>query len=134
MEEQKKIFVYRIGEELFCPECYERAENSLPEDSGVNIPGKPLTVEDIKVYTCGKCKVTKGGKDLSDLSDVIEDCVCKISLIGDFFSHNIPDDELFSKKGTSGLYFILRDIKDDLNLVVDEMSEKRRMGLIKEVK
>lgn len=59
-----EIFAYRIGENLFCPECFEKAATNLkavqdPEDPQVTFPAKALSADDIQVYICGQCKKIK---------------------------------------------------------------------------
>jgi len=58
--------------------------------------------------------------DLTDLIDMVEHCARKVRFISEFFSHNVPEDELFSKKAKSGFYFTLNDLEDDLEFVVDQ--------------
>jgi hypothetical protein len=78
-----------------------------------------------------KKKLTKGGimegksirksmrESISHI-DVVDHCARKIAFIREFFCHSIPDDELFSKDARAGLQFILDDLEDDLEFVVDQ--------------
>lgn len=75
-----------------------------------------------------------GGKYyLTDLADMVDHCGQKVRFISDFFNHSIPEDEFFSEKGIAGLHFILRNIEDDLEFVVDEIYEENKDRKIKEV-
>lgn len=196
MEEQKKVFGYRIGESLYCPECYEASEKLIPKDSGVKLPGKALSADDLNGYFCNGCKTVKEAwqgrvrnepspkpenpakawarflgceeffddiskikqkmlkeedlkekpprqerrlppkrlikeKDLTDLQDMVEDCLRKIFFVESFFVQGPPDKELeMNEDDRTGLCLILNDIQDDLDMVVDELSEKRRKGEI----
>jgi hypothetical protein len=147
MEKEKgeEIIGYRIGQGLFCVECYEEGARTLkavqnPEDPEVKIPSRPITAEDVTIFICEQCKTIKGPKagelkiqeqkDLTDLQDTVENCASKIAFLEDFFCHNIPYDELLSEEGKSGLNQILIDLEIDLNSVVNEMSQQRQKGLI----
>jgi hypothetical protein len=130
----EKVFAYRIDESLFCPECYEKAIQSIPKDSGVIIPGNPLTRGDIGVYICKQCKKKKGGMDIDGLLNIIQFCSYKISFLEDFFTQPRETDEFLSESGISGLGFILRGLYEDLNFVTDEMRKMQREGIIKEVR
>lgn len=59
-------------------------------------------------------------RDLVDLIDTVDHCARKITFLKEFFSHNIPDDELFSEKARAGFHFIMDDLEDDLEFVVDQ--------------
>ena len=161
----ESIFAYRICESLYCPKCYEKAEQSLPKDSGVKLPGIPIKKEDLDLFICKQCKeikisseikvpfpikipsiinvikVSSGEeskapvkeKDLSDLRDMIENCTTKISVVTEVLCKGEPGYNLeISERGASGLGFILGDIQDDLNFIVDKICEKQRRGLIVE--
>jgi hypothetical protein len=59
-------------------------------------------------------------RDSADLIDMVDHCARKIRFITEFFSHNVPEDELFSEKARAGLHFILNDLEDNLEFVVDQ--------------
>jgi hypothetical protein len=59
-------------------------------------------------------------RDLTDLIDMVDHCARKITFLREFFSHNVPDDELFTEKARSGFHFIMDDLEDDLEFVVDQ--------------
>lgn len=66
----------------------------------------------------------KNNRDLIDLQDMIEDSASKISFIGSFFCQQSPNREPeISCHDAVGLYYILRDIEDDLDMVVDELGK-----------
>ena len=70
-------------------------------------------------------------RDLTDLQDMVVNCVSKLSFLGYFFCGRIPEEEFeMGSDDVSGLYHIITDIQDDLDMVVDELSEKIRKGLI----
>ncbi len=129
----KNAFAYRIGEGLFCPECYEEAIQSIPKDSGVQIPKKPLNREEIEVYVCKKCKKKRGGVNFDDLYHKIQHCSHKIAFLEDFFRQPRETDEYFSEKGLLGLYFFLIDLGDNLDYALDELWEMHRELNIKGV-
>jgi len=146
----EEIIAYRIGESLFCPDCYEKSTKRLkavqnPEDLQVTFPSKPIKAEDIRVFICNDCKTIKGNdiltgekieiperKDLNDLLDMIDDSVEKIAFLEDFFSHTTDERALYSEDGRLGLYHILVDLQRDLGFVSNQISEKYKEGLIVE--
>ena len=137
-ENSEEIIGYRIGQGLFCVECYEKGARDLkaaqnPDDPQITFPSKLIAAEDIKIFICEDCKGIKGPsageiriqepKNLNRLRDMIEASVSKLTFLKDFFSHgHEPDVDYFSKNGKAGLYHILVDLQDDLTFVVDEMS------------
>jgi hypothetical protein len=144
----EEIIAYRIGESLYCPDCYEKAAKTLkavqhPEDPQVTFPVKPIKVGDISVFICNECKIIKGvyrfseeiveipeRKSLIDLEDMMEEGISKIAFLGDFFNQGRPDDELFSERGMVGFHHILRDVQDNLIFVVNEINRRNQKGLI----
>ncbi len=147
-DKSEEIIAYRIGEGLFCKDCYEEAARTLkavqnPEDPQVMIPGKPIKAGDVEIFICKQCKTLKGinepsekqveiprKKDLSGLRDMVEDCAFKVSFLEDFFCHSIPDDEFLSKSGISGLNILLRELRENLSFVVDEICLRQQKGLV----
>ena len=70
-------------------------------------------------------------RDLTDLQDMVVNCVSKLSFLGSFFCERVPDKKIeMGSDDVSGLYNIITDIQDDLDMVVDELSEKMSKGLI----
>lgn len=141
----EEIIAYRIGESLYCSDCYKKTEKNLksvqdPNEPQVTLPSKPIKAEDIKFFICNDCRTIKGekilsGKDLDDLCHIIYHCGEKASFISNFFTQKPPDDEVeLSQKDASGLYWLLKDLQDDLEFVADEIFEMARAGKIKEVK
>ena len=144
------IIAYRIGESLFCPDCYEESAKRLkavqnPEDPQVTFPSKPIKAGDVSVFICNDCKTIKGTdrltgekveipkrKNLIDLCDMVENCISKIAFFGDFFNQKTSTDELFTERGISGFHTILRDLQDDLTFVSDEISQRKQKGFIVE--
>ena len=144
----EEIIAYRIGESLYCPNCYEKAAKTLkavqkPEDPQVTFPAKPIKVGDISIFICNDCKAIKGihefsgeivkiseRKSLIDLEDMMEEDISKVAFLGDFFNQGRPDDELFTERGMVGFHCILRDVQDNLTFVVDEISRRHQKGLI----
>ena len=173
-EKDEKIIAYRIGQGLFCPDCYEKTVRDLkavqdPEEPQVTVPAKAIKEGDIRIYICEQCEAIKGDpKVLSvekqreletlreqrilqmrlavlgvpdklektkpierrarrqdafvDLEDMMDDIFFKVHFIQDFFSHRVPDDEIFSDSGRSGFYHILFDLEEDIKFVQDGMS------------
>ena len=71
-------------------------------------------------------------KDLDDLEEMIERNCRKLAFIGDFFGQPHNDEISFSRDGLTGIQFIVRDMQDELNFVLDQFLEKRKKGLIVE--
>jgi hypothetical protein len=70
-------------------------------------------------------------RNLTDLQDMVENCANKISLVTSFISQTpIEEGPDISDDDKSGLCLILRDIEDELDLVVDELCKQRSEGLI----
>lgn len=61
-----------------------------------------------------------------DLEDMMNDIFYKVHFIEDFFSHRVPDDEIFSDSGRSGFYHILFDLEEDIRFVQDGISMMKR--------
>jgi hypothetical protein len=173
MEEQKKIIAYRIGESLFCPECYEKTAKVLkavqnPEDPQVTLPSKPIKAEDIHVFACNQCGVVRGSvqkksntqsdnkdtetdsppkkileprrwtlskrkeeRNLIDLEEILIYCGEKLALVQDLLA-SMPLNECpeISEDGSEGVYIVLDEIKDDLDLVINDIDQKRKRHLI----
>jgi len=176
-EKDEKIIAYRIGQGLFCPDCYEKAVRDIkavqdPEEPQVTVPAKAIKEGDIRIYICERCEAIKGDpKVLSvekqreletlreqrvlqmrlgvpddmenhkpkerrgreqdaflDLKDMMDDIFFKVHFIEDFFSHRVPDDEIFSDSGRSGFYHILFDLEEDIKFVQDGMSMMKNKG------
>lgn len=141
----EEIIAYRIGEGLFCPDCYEEGARRLkqvqnPQDPQVTFPSKPIKKGDIGIFICEKCKTIKGTDestgekieilkrgDLIEFSDMIEHFARKIAFIGDFFSQREKRGEFpkFSENGLTGFYFMLRDLQDEIESIVDQMYGKK---------
>ena len=143
-EKNQEIIAYRIGESLYCPDCYEKSARDLkavqnPEEPEVKFPSKPIKAEDIEIFICNDCKTVKGGKtlsgkDLDDLCHMIYHCAEKASFISSFFIQKPPGKEPeMSERNASGLYWLLEDFQDDLKFVADEIFEMMSAGKIKEV-
>ena len=64
--------------------------------------------------------VRRSVRNLNSPIDVVEHCARKVAFIREFFCHSVPNDELFSKDARAGLHFILDDLEDDLEFVVDK--------------
>lgn len=63
----------------------------------------------------------KSSMNLGDLQSIAEHAARKVRLISEFLSHNVPDDELWSRDAKAGFYFILNDLEDDLEFVSDQL-------------
>lgn len=148
-ERVEEIIGYRIGQCLFCPDCYHAGARSLkssqnPEDPEVKFPSRPVTAEDVSIFICEDCKGIKGPsggevkiqerKNLPGLEDMLEDCKHRVAFLSDFFLLRKPEDEFFSDDGLSGLHFILLGIWDDLRFVTKQLEERRHNGSIIEKK
>jgi hypothetical protein len=79
-----------------------------------------------------KEKDKKSQMDLCELADMVDHSVRKIAFLREFFSHNVPDDELFSKDGRAGFHFIMDNIEDDLEFVVDRLYKVWPRGSVPE--
>lgn len=146
------IIAYRIGEKLFCRDCYEGNSNLLFKDSGVTLSGKPITDEDIELFICGDCKAVKGPAgdsnndqekevsvkswptDAFSLRDLIEDCASKVNFLSAVRCGHQDKSEGLNRKERFGLYWILTDLEKELDFVVDHMSVKPVAGVEKEGK
>jgi cob(I)alamin adenosyltransferase len=65
------------------------------------------------------------GNDLVELVDTINDCTSKLSFIAEFFTHGTPGFNFeISEKGTNGIHHILREIQEELYIVMDELDHK----------
>ena len=70
-------------------------------------------------------------RDITDLLDMVVNCVSKLSFLGSFFDGRGLDKQIeMGSDDVSGLCHIITDIQDDLNLVVDDLSKKLEEGLI----
>lgn len=58
---------------------------------------------------------------LYEFAEMVDHSAKKIGLLRDFFSHSVPDNELFSESGRKGFHLILSDLEDDLEFVVDRL-------------
>lgn len=67
--EEKEIVAYRVGEELLCPECYNKNVKILSVHE-IELPGKPMKREDIRGFVCGQCKTIKGNYKISSLEEL----------------------------------------------------------------
>jgi hypothetical protein len=155
MEKQEEIIAYRVGDHFLCPKHYELSAKILKVHD-IELPAQPIKKGEIETFVCRQCKDTADEKgavvglpskrmiepmrktlgkresiNLLALQDIVEDCGTKISFVSDFFLQAPPDREPeFSQTSVSGLALILDEIRDDLDFVVNEMSERVRKGLI----
>ncbi|PIX23347.1 MAG: hypothetical protein COZ69_08755 [Deltaproteobacteria bacterium CG_4_8_14_3_um_filter_45_9] len=79
-----------------------------------------------------KEKDKKSRMDLCDLADMVQHTLSKVVFIREFFCHNVPDDELFTERASPGFHFIMDDIEDALEFVVDQLYKMRTTGSVKE--
>jgi hypothetical protein len=165
----EEIIAYRIGEDLFCPDCYEKKSTALkavqnPNEPQVTFPAKAIKKGDIKIFICCDCKEIKTSsemkeplsvkipsivnvikisseegsnppvkekrKTLGEFLDKVDESKCKLAFLRDFVTHNVPNDELFSKNGIIGLYFILSEIEDNVDSVSNGIRQSHERGLI----
>lgn len=124
----------------FCNQCKKVKEASQwklnSESSPIKTPPEIKSVPPDeekssrrKIYLLSKR--LKKEKDLTDLQDIIEDCSRRVSFVEAFFIQCPPDREPeMNEDDITGLCLVLNDIQDDLNMVVDELCEKRRKGEI----
>jgi hypothetical protein len=61
----EEIIGYRIGQGLFCVECYKEGAKTLkavknPEDPEIKFLSRPITAQEVKAFTCKQCKAIKG--------------------------------------------------------------------------
>ncbi|MFB3887619.1 MAG: hypothetical protein ACE144_20565 [Thermodesulfobacteriota bacterium] len=122
-ENGEKIVAYRIGESLFCVDCYEKTAKALkavqnPEDPQVTIPSTPIKQEDLHTFVCNDCKkiydleksgvsfgisISSGREDqnalkkakdeLIDLCDAITRCAARVSFLKEMFAKGGPGEE-----------------------------------------
>lgn len=64
-EKNKEIIAYRIGEGLFCPDCYEKGARTLkavqdPNEPEVKFPSKAIKKGEIEGFVCRQCKAIMG--------------------------------------------------------------------------
>lgn len=88
VREGQEIFAYRINEGLFCPQCFQKAEQSLPKDSGVKMHEIPLTADEVGTYICKQCKRTMGVLERKKRSDATN--VTKVTNVSNV--SNVSDD------------------------------------------
>jgi hypothetical protein len=70
-------------------------------------------------------------KRLSDLQDEIEDCARKIAFIGDLLSRKKSGDlPEFTERGYVGFYLMVRGLQDEVESVLNHLSERGQNGLI----
>lgn len=120
---ENDVFAYKIGENLFCPECIEEAEKRLPKDSKMQLPKKPLTVENIDIFICKECKKIFRRRSLIDVQDLLNYSICKINFVYEFFCHEISEDEYFgSQRSIDGLAFVLREIEEQIEQAVNDLN------------
>ncbi len=64
--------------------------------------------------------------DLNQIQDKIEEDLCKISFIEDFFSQPLVNSETpsFSEQGLTGLSFFFQNIVQDLRMILKELSQR----------
>lgn len=61
-------------------------------------------------------------RDFLNLQDRMEDTAAKIAFLRDFFNHSISEQEFFSKRGIYGVHNVLRDIENEIDLVIKELT------------
>ena len=64
--------------------------------------------------------VRKRMRDITDLIDTVAHCARKVTLITECICKKRLDDEPLDNEAMSGLHFVLNDLEDDLDLVVDQ--------------
>jgi hypothetical protein len=147
---KESVFAYRIGEQLFCPDCYEKTAALIPKGSRVFLPGVPLTSRDIPIFACGECeRVRKAGEEKPEISsarskgegeeakpelswegviDRIDDqvgfCADKIAFVREFLAkHKVGFNLEIDERAAIGLRVVLAEIMDDLDQFFDDISE-----------
>jgi hypothetical protein len=86
-------------------------------------------------FSLEKEKDRKLLEELGAFADMIQHTSTKIVFLREFFTHNVPDDELFCERARTGLLFIMDDIEETLEFIVDGLYKiyKMRLGnLVKE--
>ena len=73
----------------------------------------------------GNEKNKKSQMDLYDLADMVDHSARKITFLKEFVGHKVPDDEIFSENARTGFHFIMNDLEDDLEFVVDRLYKMR---------
>ena len=72
-------------------------------------------------------------RSLLDLEDMIVNCNSKISFVSSFFIQKPPGQVAeMSEDDESGIHIILREIEEDLDFVLNKISEGKKKGLIVE--
>lgn len=79
-------------------------------------------------------KDNKSQMDLIGLADMVDHNARKIAFLREFFVHNVPDDELFCKDARAGFHFIMDDLKDDLDFIVNQLYKIYATDSIREKK
>ncbi len=69
-------------------------------------------------------KEIRNRRDQTDAIDLVDQCADKIEFLIEFFNTGSPDSDKFviSEKGRTGLAFILEDLIEELDLIVEKMS------------
>jgi hypothetical protein len=140
----EEIVAYRIGEGLFCPDCYEEGARTLkavqnPEDPQVTFPAKAIRSEDLSIFICQQCKTVKGPSAreskiqskkaeeelsirLTDQVDEMEHIRCKLRFVEESLTQTPPDRSLeLSNNAISGLYWILNEVEEGIEKVSNEI-------------
>ena len=151
----EEIIAYRVDDHFLCPKHYQMSAKILAVHE-IKLPAQPVKEGEIESLICRQCKdaadereaaillspketieparktLSKREKvNLTRVQDIINDCGCKLSFASDFFCQGSRDDQIeFSRSAVSGLVTFLDEIRDDLNFVVNEMSEMKRKDLI----
>lgn len=62
----------------------------------------------------------RSAKDVDDLITLVDHAARKVRLITEVFGHDICDENLLSDDARAGFHFILNDLEDDLEFIIDQ--------------
>ena len=127
--EEKVLMMWLKTRDNSAPEKPGQDPNMLMgKEPSLKVPSEEEPYLDGKTWAPNRLKKKK---DFTDLLDMVDDSVSKISFLGYFFCGRVPDEEFeMNSDDASGLYRIITDIQDDLKMVLYELSKKRKEGLI----
>lgn len=151
----EEIIAYRVGDHFLCPKHYQMSVKILSVHD-IELPAQPVKEGEVENCVCRQCEDIAEERDaatplpqkkmieprrktlskrekinLLTLEDILADSGDKLSFVSDFFVPQSRDSlPEFSNDGFSGLLIILDEIKDDIDFVLNGISERRRKGLI----
>ncbi len=62
----------------------------------------------------------RSAKDVGDLITLVEQAARKVRLVTEIFGQNICNEDTLSKDAKAGFHYVLNDVEDDLEFVIDQ--------------